>query len=212
MDQRINSSVKDEELVKKRLSQLQKGAVNLFKQKGFHRATTREIAKAAGFSIGTLYEYIRKKEDVLFLVCDTIHDEVKIRMERVTDQESTSEEALKQAVTAYFQIMDEMQDEVLILYQELKALPKKEQEYVLKKEREMVGILERVIQNSYPDVLDQKELSLVANNIYVQGQMWGFRRWLIQKEFSLKEYTKQQFELLKGQMAYKAKQKSGGGV
>ena len=47
-----------------------KGAVTLFKEKGFHRTTTREIAKAAGFSIGTLYEYIRTKEDVLYLVCD----------------------------------------------------------------------------------------------------------------------------------------------
>ncbi len=47
--------------------------LNLFQEKGFHRATTREIAKAAGFSIGTLYEYIRTKEDVLYLVCDNIY-------------------------------------------------------------------------------------------------------------------------------------------
>ena len=39
--------------------------MKLFKKKGFHRATTREIAKEAGFSIGTLYEYIRTKEDNL---------------------------------------------------------------------------------------------------------------------------------------------------
>ena len=54
------------------------GAVKLFKEKGFHRTTTREIAKEAGFSIGTLYEYIRTKEDVLYLVCDSIYDEVII--------------------------------------------------------------------------------------------------------------------------------------
>lgn len=102
-------------------------------------------------------------------------------MENVIDRNSTSEEALRQAVFAYFQIMDQMQDEVLILYQELKALPKEDQEYVMQKEREMVGILERVISNSYANVLDEKNVKLVANNVYVQGQMWGFRRWLIQK-------------------------------
>ena len=204
MDHRITSSIKDEALVKKRLNQLQKGAVQLFKQKGFHRATTREIAKAAGFSIGTLYEYIRKKEDVLFLVCDAVHDEVKTRMENVIDRNSTSEEALRQAVFAYFQIMGRMQDEVLILYQELKALPKEDQEYVMQKEREMVGILERVISNSYANVLDEKNVKLVANNVYVQGQMWGFRRWLIQKEFTLQEYMEMQFQLLKSQLAFQA--------
>ncbi|MGQ0453610.1 TetR/AcrR family transcriptional regulator, partial [Bacillus sp. SS-TM] len=60
-----------------------KGAVQLFKQKGFPRTTTREIAKAAGFSIGTLYEYIRTKDDVLYLVCDSIYEHVKERLEEV---------------------------------------------------------------------------------------------------------------------------------
>ena len=97
-----------------------------------------------------------------------------------------------------------MQDEVLILYQELKALPKEDQEYVMQKEREMVGILERVISNSYANVLDEKNVKLVANNVYVQGQMWGFRRWLIQKEFTLQEYMEMQFQLLKSQLAFQA--------
>ena len=74
----VKSSVKDESLIEKRREQMIRGAVKLFKEKGFHRTTTREIAKEAGFSIGTLYEYIRTKEDVLYLVCDSIYNEVPI--------------------------------------------------------------------------------------------------------------------------------------
>ncbi|MGP4072345.1 TetR/AcrR family transcriptional regulator [Piscibacillus sp. B03] len=195
----IDSSIKDEQLIQKRREQLQKGAVSLFTQKGFHRATTREIAKAAGFSIGTLYEYIRKKEDVLFLVCDAIYDEVKARMEAVFNTKETSEDTLYQAVKSYYELMDDMQDEVLVLYQELKALPKDAQEYVLEKERQMVHLLERVIQNNYPN-LSSDQLTIIANNIFIQGQMWGFRRWMLQKEFSLEQYTNLQFELLKSQL------------
>lgn len=195
MVKEINSSVKDENLIKKRRAQLQKGAVKLFKEKGFYRATTREIAKSAGFSIGTLYEYIRKKEDVLFLVCDAIYDEVKTRMEKFIDLNATSEEAVRQTIKAYFEIMDDMQDEVLILYQELKALPKDAKDYVFEKEKEMVRIIERVIKNNYPH-LEQNELTLIANNVVIQGQMWAFRRWFIQKQYSLDEYTELQFNLL----------------
>ena len=72
----ILSSVKDQDLITVRREQMIQGAMKLFKEKGFHRTTTREIAKESGFSIGTLYEYIRKKEDVLFLVCDSIYEEV----------------------------------------------------------------------------------------------------------------------------------------
>ena len=73
----VKSSVKDESLIEIRREQMIRGAVKLFKEKGFHRTTTREIAKEAGFSIGTLYEYIRTKEDILFLVCDSIYNEVQ---------------------------------------------------------------------------------------------------------------------------------------
>lgn len=82
----VQASVKDERLVKKRRDQMIKGAVTLFIQKGFHRTTTREIAKASGFSIGTLYEYIRTKEDVLYLVCDSIYDQVAERLQKVLIQ------------------------------------------------------------------------------------------------------------------------------
>ncbi|WP_035513034.1 TetR/AcrR family transcriptional regulator [Halalkalibacillus halophilus] len=209
----IASSIKDQKLVEKRRAELQKGAVSLFKQKGFHRATTREIAQAAGFSIGTLYEYIRKKEDVLFLVCDAIYDEVKARMEAVIDTNQASEHALYEAVASYFQLMDDMQDEVLVLYQELKALPKDAQEYVLDKEMEMLAFFERLLDNSSSEFLSTQQINLIAHNILIQGQMWGFRRWVMQKQFTLETYTEEQFKLLKSQLdGLKASHQSTGKV
>ena len=68
----VETQVKDTILVEQRRRQIVEAAVRLFIKKGFHKTTTREIAKVAGFSIGSLYEYIGSKEDVLFLVCDAI--------------------------------------------------------------------------------------------------------------------------------------------
>ncbi len=141
----VQASVKDERLVKKRRDQMIKGAVTLFIQKGFHRTTTREIAKASGFSIGTLYEYIRTKEDVLYLVCDSIYDQVAERLQKGLDTKQGTLESLKQGIADYFKVVDEMQDEVLVMYQEVKALTKDALPYVLKKEIEMVGMFEHVI-------------------------------------------------------------------
>ncbi|TCT26360.1 TetR family transcriptional regulator [Melghiribacillus thermohalophilus] len=193
---KVPTSIKDQQLIEKRRNQMIKGAVNLFKEKGFHRTTTREIAKASGFSIGTLYEYIRTKEDVLFLVCDSIYERVKERMEQAIDMEKQSISSLKNAVRSYFQLIDDMQDEVIVMYQEVKSLPKDAQEYVMQKEKDMVHMLERVIQNSLPYDLSDKEITLIANNIFVQGQMWSFRRWILQKDFTLEEYIEKQLSLL----------------
>lgn len=191
----VHASVKDEKLVALRREQMIKGAVQLFKQKGFPRTTTREIAKAAGFSIGTLYEYIRTKDDVLYLVCDSIYEHVKERLEEVVCTEKGSIESLKIAITNYFKVMDELQEEVLIMYQEVRFLPKESLPYVLEKEFQMVGMFENILEQCTENgtfTLNNKEIQLLAHNIFIQGQMWGFRRWALQKLYTLEEYTEMQ--------------------
>ncbi|RLL42866.1 TetR/AcrR family transcriptional regulator [Oceanobacillus piezotolerans] len=192
---KIVSNIKDQELVRIRRDQMIKGAITLFKEKGFHRTTTREIAQASGFSIGTLYEYIRTKEDVLFLTCDAIYDQVKERVEASIALEQPTKENLIKIVTSYFCLMDELQEEILILYQEAKSLKKETRHYVLQKERDMVSMLERALLECVPD-LSNKEAALIANNIFVQGHMWSFRRWIIQKQYTLREYIGLQVENL----------------
>ncbi|OZU88468.1 TetR family transcriptional regulator [Virgibacillus indicus] len=192
----VLATVKNKQLVEKRRNQMIKGAITLFKEKGFHRTTTREIAKESGFSIGTLYEYIRTKEDVLFLVCDSIHGQVRERLESAMSIENPSVSYLISVIKSYFKLMDDMQEEIVIMYQEAKSLKKDSREYVLKKEREMVNMLEHVIITCIPEKVTKKDAELLANNIFIQGQMWGFRRWALQKQFTLDEYIERQTKFI----------------
>jgi len=195
----VHASVKDELLVKRRRSQMIRGAVALFKQKGFHRTTTREIARASGFSIGTLYEYIRTKEDVLYLVCDSIYDQVATQLMKDLNNKGNTLESLKQGIADYFRIMDDMQDEVLVMYQEAKSLTKDALPYVFKKENEMAGMFRELINRCIANgelELSEKEAELISHDIIVLGQMWGFRRWALRKRFTLEEYIEHQTALL----------------
>ncbi|UII58003.1 TetR/AcrR family transcriptional regulator [Cytobacillus spongiae] len=195
----VEASVKDERLVIKRRNQMIKGAVTLFKEKGFHRTTTREIAKASGFSIGTLYEYIRKKEDVLYLVCDRIYDQVQERLQQALDTDRGTLESLRLGIAYYFRVCDEMQDEILVMYQEAKSLTKDALPYVLRKEIEMVAMFEDVIKRCVENRelnLTEEQIHMIAHNIFVEGQMWAFRRWALQKVYSIEEYIEFQTELL----------------
>lgn len=193
---KIQCSIKDSELVEKRRNQIIKGALKLFKEKGFHKATTREIAKESGFSIGTLYEYTRTKEDILFLVCDAIYDQVHQRLQATIDFKKPSIKSLLTVIELYFRLMDEMQDEVVIMYQEVKSLKEDTRKYVLEKERDMVSMLKWVIVTCVPHKITAQDAELLANNIFVQGQMWGFRRWILQKQFTLDEYIDRQIHYL----------------
>ena len=193
----VKSSIKDEGLIEIRRQQIVRGAVKLFKEKGFHRATTREIAKAAGFSIGTLYEYIRTKEDVLYLVCDNIYNEVMASLSSFPSDSGTILE-LKVAVRQYFLLIDSMIDEFSIMYQESKSLPKEARQYVLKKELEMVNLFERILigcVKSKELELSEKEIYLAANHIVIQGQAWAFRKWTLHKSTTIDDYIEVQTRL-----------------
>ncbi|HEY4600776.1 MAG TPA: TetR/AcrR family transcriptional regulator [Cerasibacillus sp.] len=202
-DKQILSSVKDRQLVEKRRQQMIKAAISLFKEKGFHRTTTREIAKQSGFSIGTLYEYIRTKEDILFLVCDSIYEQVKRRLEAVIELQVPTNDTLSHVVRAYFELMDDMQDEVVVMYQEVKSLQKESRDYVLQKEREMVDMFKAMLYKYLPYKISETDAELVANNIFVKGQMWGFRRWMLQKQFTLETYIDRQLHYLRKALAVK---------
>src|SRR3972149_5472219 len=47
-----------------------KAACDVIAQRGFHQASIREIARAAGLSLAGLYHYVGGKDELLFLVLD----------------------------------------------------------------------------------------------------------------------------------------------
>lgn len=191
---RVETSVKNEALIQKRRDQLVKAAVKLFIENGFHRTTTREIAKASGFSIGTLYEYIRSKEDVLYLVCDDIYNQVKTRVSENIDQQGEGLERIKAAVMRYLNVVDELQEEILVMYQETKELSKDSLSYVLNKEFEMAKIFEDILKEASEKgflKLNQEQMTFYAHQLLVNCQMWSFRRWAFQRHMSIEAFGEQ---------------------
>lgn len=197
---KVGTTVKDPKLIQQRRAQLVQAAVALFQEKGFHKTTTREIAKAAGFSIGTLYEYIESKEDVLYLVCQHIHDEVEQRLLEGLTAQGSAYDKLRQAITAYVEVMDSMQGEVLLIYQESQSLKKEALRAVLAREE---AIMERYFatllrQGREEGSIQVKEehIPLLAHDIMVLGEMWAFRRWALHRRYTLREYIDHQLSLL----------------
>ena len=118
----IETIVKDQELIGRRHMQICDAALKLFSRKGFHRTTVREIAGACGLGIGTLYSYIKTKEDILSLVYRRILETFQARLLKATRGIQDPRLQLKVAVEETLRIYDECQDVVLLLYQESHAL------------------------------------------------------------------------------------------
>jgi AcrR family transcriptional regulator len=62
------------QLVEARRAQILDAAASVIAAKGFHRATTREIAAAAGVAEGTIYNYFEGKDDLLISMVTRLTD------------------------------------------------------------------------------------------------------------------------------------------
>src|SRR5260370_4699146 len=62
------SRVGDADLVERRRAQIVEAATRLVARKGFAKTVVRDIAEEANISVGLVYEYVRSKEDILFLI------------------------------------------------------------------------------------------------------------------------------------------------
>jgi AcrR family transcriptional regulator len=200
----IPTEVKDNDLVARRRHQIVDAAVHLFIRKGFHKTTTREIAKAAGFSIGTLYEYVTSKEDVLYLVCQAIHSEMEQRLKQRLRHGINGARDLEAAIGVYFTVCDQMSDHILLIYQETKSLPAESRRFVLEHELRITGVFKELLVRGVADFslrpMHPPEIELVAHNIMVVGHMWAFRRWALAPSFSLEQYIELQSDYLLGEL------------
>ncbi len=61
-------------LVRARREQIIEGATRVFARKGFSRTTTREVARAAGVSEGTIFNYFENKDALLMAILERLNE------------------------------------------------------------------------------------------------------------------------------------------
>lgn len=61
-----------EQMAEHRRTQILLGAAKVFAEKGYHKATTKEIAQIAGVAEGTIYNYFTNKRELLLAMIELI--------------------------------------------------------------------------------------------------------------------------------------------
>lgn len=62
-----------QQLIAARRNQILDAATQVFAEKGFHRATVRAVAQAAGVADGTIYTYFASKDELLIGILDRLN-------------------------------------------------------------------------------------------------------------------------------------------
>ncbi len=184
MARSVGTLVKDQALVAKRHDQICQAALKLFAKKGYHRTSVREIAQAAGLSIGALYSYITSKEDIFFLLYQRILSLFQERMLKAAEGIADPELKLRAAFEETLRIYDEYRDEVLFLYQESHVLGRQALQSLMELDRQYAAFFQEILERGVAEGrFAIKEPRLIAVSLLLLCAVWALKRW------NLKGYT-----------------------
>jgi AcrR family transcriptional regulator len=185
----VTSHVEDQELIERRREQIVVAATKLFSDQGFYPTTIKDIAKLAGVSPGTVYLYVREKEDVLLLVLLQVVEAYTREIPLAIEGASDPLDRLTRAVAAYCHVVDRHRAATVLAYRSTKSLSPERR--LLIQEREIATnsiiadaltacIKEGFVRPVNVDVLTY-QLVLVAHG-------WALKGWFFKSRLSLDDY------------------------
>ncbi|HEY5334166.1 MAG TPA: helix-turn-helix domain-containing protein, partial [Solirubrobacterales bacterium] len=70
-------------------------ATRIFSERGYHAASMTDIADAVGIRKASLYHHVRKKEDLLFAIHETLVDELIDETMAITSTSASAAEKVR---------------------------------------------------------------------------------------------------------------------
>ena len=180
----VKARVKDKNLIGEKRRQIIEGAIKVFNRKGYHKATVREIAEEAKIGLGSIYDYVNSKDDILYLFFEnyvnTFFEKLKSRASQISDP------LLRLEVTfqAFVEAAMELEDQVMLSYTQARYVKKNYLKVILRKESEVVEhfreILSELGEGPFGSFLE-------ANFLVYSGVFGVLRRWILRPHYDQRE-------------------------
>lgn len=191
--QLIHAQVEDEALVQKNHRIIIDTATKLFAKEGFHNTTIRQIVKHSGIGIGSIYQYVNNKEEILVLILEYILKQYEFRLTRALVFDDTPRKRLRIGIETYYRIVDREHDKVTIAYSSMISLSRPYREYIKELELKTNAIFEQLlIDGIKAEVYEPVNTKLVTYNIIMTAHMWALKRWYFRDIMTIDEYIEQQ--------------------
>lgn len=170
--------VRGQSLVQARQAQIVEAARRVFREKGFHPATVREIGAAAGLTQGTLYSYARSKDDILFLVLDELVREYQEAVKAAIAREPDPQKRVRATIRAFTEVVSQRQDDILLVYQEAHALERTLRRKLLARTHEFFEDVAGIVDKATADgVISAPNAYFATQLITFVPVMIALRRW-----------------------------------
>ncbi|MBN2468232.1 MAG: TetR/AcrR family transcriptional regulator [Deltaproteobacteria bacterium] len=181
----IPTKIKSQELIDDKRQQIIKGALSVFKKKGYHKTTVRDIAVAANISMGSLYDYINSKDDILYIFYKVFIFTYYQQVISKTNAISNPVERLKVAYKTLLEVNFALEDEILFGWTEAKNMKEGHLQEVTKLELELIDYFREILDKIRSEFnVDIEDTNLTANFLVYSATFGILRRWALRPRYN----------------------------
>jgi AcrR family transcriptional regulator len=192
MQRRIKTATKNQDLVRERRETLINAAIKVFVEKGFHNATVRDIGRAANMTQGTIYNYVRSKDDILYMVCDRIVSEYNDQTRKALELANDPVSRVRAAVRAISEVMYRHRREILLIYQDSHLLEPRSLRVILARVEEFIGMFEGIVAGAAQELkVPLRYPHLSANILTFLPVMIALRGWSLKDRIAPEEVVEE---------------------
>lgn len=176
-------------------AEILKAARQLFYEKGYEAASTREISARVGISKAALYHHFKNKEEILFRICLEAADELVGNMRRAIARNVQSGRPLKEQLTdiliEYLRTYLKNENFNKILFHDMEYLPEDKKRVILDKEKENVHQLRAFLVSLMDQGLIRPINSTVMTFSLISSLHWLYFWFKPQGSLSLEEVAQE---------------------
>lgn len=193
----------NEELVEERREQIARAAQQLLLKRGIQKTGIREIARASNMTIGNLYHYIGKREDIIFLALKYGIAQYHNVLNEINERCGTMApaEALAWAMDHYYRYQHEERVGTAFTFREMSSFNPALYQSLVETEAATNDVFEKILKRGCKEgVFTISSTILVANVITTMAEMWAVKRFVYKKRYALDEYIKLNTEMIMRQI------------
>lgn len=162
-----------EQMAETRRRQILMGAAQVFAEKGYHKATTKEIAQTAGVSEGTIYNYFANKRELLLAMIELLALQ-SLKSIINTQPPADPKEFIAMILRDRYQLAQERGYLIMPILAEMFTDAELRQEVYQKLAMPVAGFLERYIQTHIDSGLFRPANPVIVTRMFIGAIIVNF--------------------------------------
>jgi AcrR family transcriptional regulator len=174
------------------LDDIVSAAAKVFRTKGYHAATVRDIAEEVGILKGSLYHHFASKEELLYLVVKEPIAQMYHTISEIAAADVPAAERLRQAISAHLEAFDRHYPHLFVYL--------RERESVKRRFREMIGFSPKEYERCWQQILREgiengefrPDLDIQVTSYGMLGMLnWSYKWYDPQGRLSVREVAEE---------------------